>query len=290
MSKTLVFVQASVGEGEAPIFPTCPLVKIKLPEGREVSTSQFVFERMRANLPGLEVKLLTNAPELRDAMGVENTLFHYGKGAGPALAVYVREHTEITTLVRVLGNHTLTDPQLVLQTLERFDQLPDEVRQTQKLGPTLCGKGQNIEVFSRQTLFARADADLPADQRAAFEEHVTAGIPSTAAWEPVTDETQRVAIHADPSFHPQIALFPGFVETKSRENIEAILSHVGLEPSFLQVRQAWKDLGLDLGGWQNKPGAWSDSTFVAQSFPQLREAVRAGMTTVKPLSVAGPEM
>ena len=308
--KTLIFIQASLGPDAAFRIPSG--ASYRLDDGR--TATRFLFDRIAKaignGLPeGCELKVLTNDPE---AVGFADQpdviILHDDLKSGSSLCDYLEAHPEYTRVVRLLGHHPLTDPQLVTETLIAFDNLPQEHRSSKKLGPHVCEVGQNIEVMIRQTLlesrravvldaaavgekYHNLNSFTPERVRSHFEEHVTPcmhsaarepDIPSLRGWWTADTRDQRVKM----GFAPLIAAFPGPMQEHFGANVNAIIKYGednNVVLTFSNIVKAWDTLGLKKGTWM-----LSVST-EGKTGEQIRGLIQSGEASMVRLAeVEGP--
>lgn len=298
MQDTLIFIQASTGVGPRP-FPINAHCKVPpLVSGKDIYTSTYVYKRMKETavteiVDGkrrrfapreADLKVLCNEPVVAERVPAQDILHHESMKAGAAVHDYLRTHPGIKTVVRLLGTHTLTDPVLIFQTLQRFAKLPEEFKKTHKLGPNVCHLGQNIEVFTPEALAnAEQKAGAPdSKDRESFNEHVTSLIPSVAAWEVVDAQTLKDMERAE--FYPYISPFPGFAQTRSLRNVRQLLgsfSKSGSPMEFNNLWQEWRGAGMGMNGWDIRKH-WSEKGFVPEKMSDVAKAVARGVVSVAP--------
>lgn len=298
MQDTLIFIQASTGTGARP-FPINAHCKVPPPaRGNDIYTSTYVYKRMKdvtitEIVDGVrqrfapresELKVLCNEPVVAERVPAEDILVHEPLGAGAKMHDYLRTHPHIKTVVRLLGTHTLTDPTLIFQTLQRFSKLPNDIKRTHKFGPNVCHLGQNIEVFTPEALAnsERMAGDPASCRRTSFNEHITSLMPSAPSWEVVDAKTLEAMVKNE--FYPFISPFPGFVQTRSLRNVRTLLgsfSKSKMPMDFGGIWTEWWETGLSMGGWDIKKG-WSEKGFAPTKMFDVFEAVQRGVVTVAP--------
>ena len=305
MQDTLVFIQATLGAPVVPggeRFPNAAAASL-CDKGYTTSATMYLYMQLLEHFDNREfphfafsdIRIFTNAPQAvcGDDPLPSDILRHPDGEAGSAMCQYLREHPEIKTVVRLLGAHPLTDIALVEETLERFKELPAEVQATCKFGPNVCALGQNIEVMSAAALIAsealargqveenpKAPSQLKPvpvqDRYSFFQQHVTPGVPSHfPSWE-VIPHTEAVALQ-ELGFRPCVEVIPGYVQTRSVANIDALLNwaqETGVPLGFNKIVEGWQTLGLNKDRWH-----WTQEGFNPNTLAEVREAMARGVTT-----------
>lgn len=285
-----------MGPGEFPVNAA-----VKFPSLGYISTTRYVWERAVAaskelpELKGADVKILTNhAARLGVADLPYDVIPHLDGRAGTALCNYLGTYG-YDRVVRLLGNHTLTDMGLVAETILRFNELPADKQRNQRFGPNVCDMGQNIEVMAAGALLHGRQVVLrqvpdtydvlktfpdptPQGRDAYFEEHITPVVPAAKEALEVMSPLLRVD-YVMRKFSPFISPLPGYAQRQTTANVSKILGVMQQERlpvTFANVRKLWLSLDCKMDQYH-----WSEKGFQPKTFADVRAAIARGVTTVE---------